>query len=404
MAVERATETASWRLSNKTRLASRANRALIKLHLVRNIVSARSSPDDCALLGCYNTSNVGDLALGWTIRRVAQEYSLPVNLVSYTAVRAFPTPRKMIIGGGAVLPRHAATIAGLASLHPDLALNSAAIGLGVGGRLDHNALSTAFVDFAKRMPFFSVRSDHDRAEVANIIGREDIAVYPDVAFALATAFQVDFNRITRHERTLGISVLPFFMKQRLDRIVAVDRAPHWAPDRHFPNLTARRSRLGPEFISMIRQVIDEYHRMGWRVRHIPFSIEDDAFARAVLSDLPIEFVGFRPDPLHVLKQIASCSRVIATRFHAHVFALASSTPLLSFGYDVKCESLWKELSLSDASQVRRDDFADDAMRAARLLVDENPVVLGCERRRLLETDALRGVTDGIEYLSGPGGL
>lgn len=382
-----------WRVPVSVSAEARMHRARIKLRTYGAISAAYLSRPQLAIVGCYNTSNVGDLALGWTLRQLVRRQGRRCQLQSFGVVQRFPAPQDVIIGGGSILALK--PTGPLTTIEPHYG-NSAsnAVIVGVSGPLDSDQCSDKMMNFLRTVPYFSVRSKEDRTILSDIIGR-DIIVQPDIAFGLAAAFGISLEGDRDHKKpVMGISVCPHII-HRHGRLLRSNPEPSTWFQKHLPAEAAVYDKLGPAYVETVVRVIQSYRDRGWTVRCISFAVEDYLFARSVLKNSGVEFVPYTADPVAVFRHVSSCSALIATRFHAHVFALLAKVPVLSIAYAPKCKHLWQDLDLPAETQVTLLDMVYRPSETYALLTSATPALLPSTQHETIQASAVEACMNAI---------
>ena len=127
---------------------------------------------------------------------------------------------------------------------------------------------------------------------------------------------------------------------------------------------------------------------------------DALAARTALADTGATFLPFHHNPTVTLRRIASCSRFVACRFHAHVFALAAGVPTNSFAVARKSSTLWSELGLPQEAQVNRLSLVTDTRSSIARLLDESlAFTLLPEERARLGSQAIAAARDSLIAMS-----
>lgn len=360
------------------------------------MVAARFRSASLGVVGAYNTSNVGDLAMGWTIRRIAELRRAKPELQSLSSLDAYPRRSCTILGGGGLIHLHqpTSTLQLLLRHSPDkLAF------VGVDGRIEPNECSEQVRSMLQRVAWIGVRNDVIREEMSAITDRSDIQVAPDVAFALASTLDAKGKPTGRHGDApiLGINVVPNLISVKGRSVQANSQSSPWF-QKHFPEEAVVYGEIGQRYIELFRNVVEVYRSRGWTIRHIPFAVEDDVLARTVLANAGVEFVTYRANPVSVLAEVSTCTCMIASRFHAHVFALLSRTPVLSVAYAPKCGSLWSELALNREAQIRNLDLVRDPARALATLSEMEPAVLDEAVHQEVQRSARTAVDQALSAL------
>lgn len=125
---------------------------------------------------------------------------------------------------------------------------------------------------------------------------------------------------------------------------------------------------------------------------------DEQFAADLFEGLDVTLKPFRNDPAHRIRQIAGMERFIATRLHAHIFAILAQTPFLSISYAGKCKLLQEDLSIPSGSRIRKEELIDQSERCTARILDGNDFQLPSDRFDHLRTTCRRELVDSFERL------
>ncbi|PEN12619.1 hypothetical protein CRI94_13975 [Longibacter salinarum] len=189
-------------------------------------------------------------------------------------------------------------------------------------------LSTESMDFLRACKYISCRNRKDMKYLKN-------AGFQNVHFAFDNAFALPTNpaqeKPTRPTPVLGVNVVSRNMK-RID-------------DSYF--VPSEDSNFGPTYINIVRDLVESHIRKGWEVQHIPFTHSDSQYANFVFEGLPVQMLPYQYRVSKVLGAVAKTKRFIASRYHAHVFALRTRTPLISISYAPKCDYLQQDLDIPE---------------------------------------------------------
>lgn len=386
----------SWKVPHHSYLVSRKNRAILKAKFRTGVLAARYRNASLGIVGAYNTSNIGDLAMGWTVQRIADNLGAKSELQSIGGLDTYPVRNRSILGGGGLINAHEAnsTLQQLLRYPPDrLAI------VGVDAYINSDECSEQVRSMLQRVAWIGVRNEASREALEAITGRTDIQVSPDIAFALASTIDargtIDAER--EHRPILGVNVVPNLISIHGRQARAGSQPSAWF-QKHLPEEANVYCEIGQRYVDLLRRVVEIYRSRGWRVRHIPFAVEDDTLARTVLANTGVEFVPYRANPSTVLDRVSGCTRMIASRFHAHVFALLSGTPVLSVAYALKCSALWEEHDLDRSAQVHNLELVRNPDRAVEALTNAEPVGLIAPLHRQVQLDARVAVEQALAAL------
>ncbi len=324
---------------------------------------------DVSIFGCYDAGNVGDLALGVATAGIAGRLARTAFDSPRSSQRLTPPRAAILAGGGVVTARPGSPLAAFSSYVGKRPCAVAVIG--VSSTVEPGELSPASLATLREAAWLSTRSQASADSLAAILGRDDIVVQPDIAFALKLSGQ-GFQPPPRRARCLALNVSPFLHSRVGTRFVA-HRSPSAWFAKHLPDQAAWYEQIGPRYVELVRALLGRFLQAGWRVRSIPLAPEDDLFARSVLSGLAVEHQPYESDPLKVMAHFAAAERALVTRFHAHVFALLTGTPLGSFAYSPKCNHLMSELGLPRRAQAEPRDWVHELEDTCERLAGDTSV-------------------------------
>lgn len=187
-------------------------------------------------------------------------------------------------------------------------------------------------------------------------------------------------------RRLLLNMLPYFHILKSGRFVPGHFMATWYA-RQDAKFASRIEDFGPAYVSYFRAVIRHFISEGWQVEHLPFTPEDDFFAREMLGvERSVKFHDYSASPEHVMNHIRSADYLIASRFHAHVFAIAAEVPVFSISYAKKCSDLWKELGCRSQSCLLPEDLFKPAEELIDLTERAREIYsLPTELKRILST-------------------
>lgn len=327
-------------------LASRLNgtlqRARLRLTNRLDVMRQSDAPGTLTIVGCYNTSNIGDRSFAAVLQGVAARENITAASSSYGTVSARQLARPILLGGGGLLNGTVDTPLSRLVLDPrfDDALGHAMVSMSTSYGI--SPLRPALREKLQRFRFLGVRDAVTAAWLRTELPNTEIVLHPDIAFALPRLGSISLP--PRQQRTVGISIMPVLMERRKGAWCAKSRFSDAFVSAN-PRLAALGSATAESYVAIVQDAVHQLLRAGHKVIHVPFALEDDALARALFRHTAVRCLPFRNDPSSVLNAVARCEAFIATRFHAHVFALATATPLLSLPYSDKCSLLLEELGL-----------------------------------------------------------
>lgn len=388
---------ACWTEPLTTRAVNRVARARLRVVNEWQRVWGGGSSSGPTIVGCYNTSNVGDRSFATVLHELSAQSGAGFDMASYGAMSPSHWSRPLLIGGGGLLNGQVDTPLTRLLLDPRrsgaarMAMVSIATSYGVAPLRDglKAALSSAGLLAVRD----SVTAEWLRSELPD----REILQHPDIAFLLPEL--CGWQAPVRQPGSIGINIMPVLLERTRGA---------WRPKaklseafhRASPSVAAQGTATAEAYLTIVRQTVIALIQKGHRLVHIPFALEDDGLARALLQGTGVTFKPFNADPHAVLTDVASCEAFIATRFHGHVFALATGTPLHSLPYSDKCSLLLRDLGLPAAPEEPADWALrkDDAI--SRLQRGDQSLYLSEARRAALATSAREAATRAIAAVAG----
>jgi len=212
----------------------------------------------------------------------------------------------------------------------------------IGAGPIHHPLTRIFMKQAARLANYRSYRDVVSKDFMDSLGldvRGD-EVFPDLAFSLPTADQLDLPE--GREPVVGLSLMSYY---------------GWRHDREAGREIHRSYMRKME--SFVRWLLSR----GYRVRFLMSDQADKAAADELIAMLaarspapPAEaLVADVAHSLHdVMRQVAETELVVATRFHSVVSALMHGKPVISIGYAKKNDALLSEMGMGKFTQNIED--------------------------------------------------
>lgn len=366
-------------------------RQIVGTHLSNALQQVSRAP--ISVIGAYNTSNVGDLAMGRTIQAIAESMGLNVRLNSFGATSLAPRPHKVVMGGGELGNRaYFSALREWSGNRPDkLAI------LGVNASSDIAELDDDLKQFLMGLVFISQRTK-SAAQVLGELLQRKVHYQPDITFAMPLVFGWDSNQKNTSSNTVGISVCPLYMSVENQARLVASREHLRLFQNYNPAMAEALPSIGINYANTMKKVVQLLESKGKKVIHIPFTPVDDLFAKSIFKKSRVEYVPFRSNSKLVLNKISTCEKFIATRFHAHIFGLMAGVPVISIAYAQKCQSLWSDIELAKSDQIDRLAIANEPEFAAEQIVEIKGAQPGVEHLRNLGSISLGTMRQGLEAI------
>jgi hypothetical protein len=371
-----------------------SNKIITNVSNYFDILNSRKSKEiQLGILGAYHGLNLGDMALAKSIQRIAEKKHISSQIKSLTNYLKYGDTRSIIFGGGAIATPD--NLKKLMLLSKGSAANVALIGVDLGSNF-----SDEILEFLKGCKFLSSRfqfKSDDQINLQKALGRNDIVFHPDLAFSLySEVLKSDPQSMENRPKILGINIIPWYFSLKGGTWIGKDFSKSY-----FGRSDIRQENykyLGIEYVKLIQDTIDFYQKLGYTVHHIPFALEDDLFARSVLDKSQVFFHKYTQNPNTVLKEISNFSLFIATRFHAHIFALIQKIPLISIAYGMKCQNLFDSIGIPANNQINHQSFLDNKNKCLEFLLDIDPVILSDQKLHQISNNVIVPVARAIDLL------
>jgi hypothetical protein len=344
-------------------------------------------PPSTAVIGGYHYGNLGDMALGASVmEQLGKAGRRDAGLQTIYNLASWPKVPRAILGGGAV--GYSGPMAGVLSRY---ASTPGCVGV-LGVDFNEREYRHEVLEFLRHASWVSCRSRSQADRLVSMTGREDIHDHPDIAFALHGEFCASHRhrRIlgeSRSPRILAVNAVPIYGEMRKGRLVTGEAFREERPEIYaaFPTVHRRYQRF-------LAEAVDHYRLKGWQAVSVAFSPSDEAYARMVFGD-SIRHRPYDPDPGTMLRFLAGCGTLVATRFHATIFGIKLGLPMLPFAYATKNERLLARAGVPPASFVTPDHLLSE--KAVPL---SDPLTLGHELAGSLEKEAADAINRCIASL------
>lgn len=300
---------------------------------------------DAVIQGSYNTTNIGDLAIGSTIQTELSKLGFQSHLNGFINDYRGHVPRFKnydwhIIGGGGVLRDYPAGYLETRLLPIGTARKgSIVLGVGFDGLRTERGKRT--IKKLEQCAFITVRDYQSKHNLERFIPDTEIEVAACPAFLLPpkrTQIILD-----THQPIIGVNLTNFY-----------EHAPGWGAYAYYPyKIDLRETRM--RYLHYVRDVLKpELKRLTheFNIVFIPFAQEDVAFAKQALRDIPMRILPLQP-PQETLNTIQKVDRMICMRYHSLIFSILAEIPIFIISYQNKTRELGEKLE-----SVTLMDFRD----------------------------------------------
>ncbi len=302
-----------------------------------------------AVAGSYYGGNCGDMSLGRVVQEHAQELNYRSGLQTLSNLRVWPRSEAILLGGGAIGLRE--PMETVASLYDP---SKVAIS---GVDFHEETFTPEIIKFLKKIRHITCRFEQQRNILTEILQRDDIERHWDLCFALPTPPSV--KRVNETPTKIGINLLPMQMHNANGR---------FEPNPYYRGGTNGNEKQGIKIAEnyaeyfrwiCIREIENKNH-----VVHLPFTLEDNLYAREVLKGLPVEFHTYTGNYNAVFRKMSDMKRFYSSRFHSAIFSMILKKPLLPMCYSYKCKWLLDDAGAGSENCIYPEDLLDNWKKKA----------------------------------------
>ncbi|MER8842441.1 polysaccharide pyruvyl transferase family protein [Mesorhizobium sp. M0913] len=239
----------------------------------------------------------------------------------------------VIVGGGAVVTRGTMEI--LAAHWKRHRFPVAFVGVEFSS--DFESYGSEVMEMFNCAKSIGLRDGRQAEGIGRWASTDAVFVHADLAFALDRPVPPPARGITA-----AINLMPFFQILRAHKFEPGHGLSVWY-SKHAIKVFENIEKLAAAYVAYHRQIALRYQEMGFRLVHVPFTPEDDLFAKMALRGIRgIEFFRYDRSIANCEAQIAASAVLVGSRFHANVAALRCQTPLRPFCYAQKVYDLLLE--------------------------------------------------------------
>lgn len=341
-------------------------------HLLRNL-EQRLFKVPVGIIGGYHGGNLGDMALGMSVAEVLANRGIKSGLQTIYNLEKWPKTSLAIVGGGAIgyndsLARVAKRYAG--------EFNKVAL---LGVDFNDKTYSQECIQLIKSAAYVSGRSKVQADRLIALTGRQEIYYHQDIAFSLQNDFCMKHRQSSsiNSNKKLLINVVPLYAHLKNKALRPVD---NYRLER--PELYENFERMHQSYKEVIIATVKEALDNGYTVENLPFTPGDRAYGEFILQNLPVKHLPYYSDPLRMLKYMSTADWVLATRFHATIFALKLGVKLTPIAYARKNELMLDALGVARSQFLSTEDLAKGVKVPLPAIKIDNSRVANAENESL----------------------
>lgn len=299
-----------------------------------------------AIIGGYHYGNLGDVALGCSIKEILEEQNITSELQTIYNLKYWLERKYAIVGGGAI--GYENSLLEIINRQTNDYKNVAFMGV------DFNSdfYSDESIELINNAAFVSTRSKSQAERLKELTGRNEIHSQPDLAFSFQRKEYEQIRKSTSNSRKkLFINVLPLYAMFNNGILKPINAYKTERPE-IFENFLSIHQNYKTLIINEVNNAIKD----GIDVYSWSFTPMDEAYAKFLLKGLKVNHLGYNPNPYNIAGIITPIDEVIPTRLHATIFALRSGAKVKPIAYARKNEELLKEMGFNKTEYLNADDL------------------------------------------------
>jgi hypothetical protein len=299
-----------------------------------------------AITGGYHYGNLGDIALGCSIKDVLQEQNIKSELQTIYNLKYWLERDYAIVGGGAI--GYENSLLEIIKRHGNNYKKVAFMGV------DFNSsfYSDESIELINKASFVSTRSKSQAERLKELTGRLDIYSQPDLAFAFQRKQYEQIRKSKSNSRKkLFINVLPLYAMFNNGIVKPINAYKTERPE-VFENFLSIQQNYKTLIVNEVNKALKE----GKEVYSWSFTPMDEAYAKFLLKGLAVNHLSYNPDPAKILATITPSDEVITTRLHATIFGFRSGAKVKPIAYARKNEELLKEMGFNKSDYLNAEDL------------------------------------------------
>lgn len=327
--------------------------SFIKLRHLYRLISQIIYKPDIAIIGGYHGGNLGDMALGYSVKSICDEKGLSSSLQTIYNIDMLKwnSPKVgTIVGGGAIAYEES-----LKKLRKKMNNDySKLIFLGVD--FNEEKYSTEDIAMLKESLYLSCRSERQVENLKTITQREDIYFYPDLVFSYNITQCKKYRNNVKLNKIL-LNIVPLYGSFDGEKVV-----PNLQYKDERPEIFVNHSKLIEGYIRNIKEVVSRYRKLGYSIETISFTQADYDFAKYVLNESDVKHHSYSDRISKIMKIMSDSEILYATRYHATILGAKLGVKIIPMAYAKKNENLFVDFGFSDMDFNTPEDFINDKVK------------------------------------------
>ncbi|QDK78675.1 polysaccharide pyruvyl transferase family protein [Spirosoma sp. KCTC 42546] len=313
-----------------------------RLRWIKQLISTT----DISVIGGYHGGNLGDMALGYSVRDILLKRGLKSNLQTIYNLEKWTKTKSAIIGGGAI-----GYIYSLEKIANQYKGNYGNIGI-LGVDFNEPFYPQELMELLKNVAFISCRSKAQADKMMALTGRNDIVSHPDIAFSFKDDYCEGIRNSLNKSKKLLINIVPLYGKVTNGVLEPIEK---YKEERS--NLYENFQVMNNSYRSVLRKITEKALDEGFSVETIPFTSDDEEYGKLLLKGLSVKHNSYSPDPYKMLYKMANAEWALTTRYHSTIFAIKLGIKITPIAYATKNELMLNELGFKRDQFLTTDDLA-----------------------------------------------
>ena len=324
---------------------------LVRIKQGLRLLSQRITGIKIAIIGGYHGVNLGDMALGYSVKEILNKKGIKSGLQTIYTLNNYPWAKSKfaIIGGGAIGYKQSLI---KVTNRFNSNWNNIAL-LGVDYNDSNYEQSVEIMELLKKSSWLSCRNEKQSIQMQKLTGREDIIYHPDLVFSYKKEFCKKQREINSKKKTLLINVVPLYGTIEGECLI-----PNIQYKEERPELYESYNEMIKNYIEGVRLIIKDALANGYKVESMPFTPGDADMARIIGKGLKMKHNNYSDNPFKILKKMASAEKIFATRYHATIFGIKLGTQIIPMAYAKKNELLLEEFGFITEQFITSKDLAN----------------------------------------------
>jgi len=318
--------------------------SIAEIRYFADYLKTRYSRADVVIQGSYKTGNVGDLAIGKTIKEVIERnFRLKCDLTGfYYSRQNFSNYFLHIIGGGGIIHDFAKN--NLERRLNPIGTASKSVVLGVGVPGIRTQKGKKLIKKLEKTELITVRDEISKDKLQSLIDKE-VFVTACPTFLM----EPEEKTIKFDEETCGLSLRDWFSP-----ILTSNGKWEHIHKGYIPSFVDNNKQK-KNYLNFLEKNLKKLEK-SYKLIFIPFHPDDIVFIKYYFPKINLKIVPIK-SPIDTLNLIKNLDKMICMRYHSLIFSLIAEVPLFLIDYEDKTNQIAKKFNLNsiNINEIKSDD-------------------------------------------------